>query len=106
MRRKQTNMSEYRLGRIAGLEVSFLPSAFLGMLVIFALSTLLLTSRFPLGQALLGGLLSTGLYWLSEFIHQLGHARAAQFTGHPMLGVRFWGALSSSLYPLDEPALP
>jgi hypothetical protein len=99
-------MPEYRLGRVAGLDVSFVRSTFIGMLVIFALSTLLLMSRFPLGQALLGGLLSTVLYWFSEFIHQWGHARAARSTGHPMTGIRFWGALSSSLYPANEATLP
>jgi hypothetical protein len=100
-------VTEYPLGRLAGLSVSARPSA----LIAFAATWLLgACAAFALGQPLLAalgaGLGVVVLHWLSEFVHQLGHAWAAQRTGHPMLGVRFWGLLSSSLYPPDEPALP
>ena len=57
------------------------------------------------GAALAGGLAAAMLHWLSELAHQLGHAWAARRSGYPMSGIRFWGPLSTCLYP-DEPELP
>jgi hypothetical protein len=42
----------------------------------------------------------------SDVVHQLGHAVAAQLTGYPMSGMRFWGVYLSTSYPSDEPPLP
>ena len=60
----------------------------------------------PPGDALLLGLLATMAHWILDIIHQLGHAWAARRTGYPMIGIRFWWVLSSSLYPGNEPELP
>jgi Zn-dependent protease len=72
--------------------------------VLAALAALLL--QIQAGTAVAMGLAALILHWFSEFVHQLGHAVAAQRTGHPMIGVRFWGLLSTSLYPEEEPPLP
>lgn len=58
------------------------------------------------GEALQFGLLATMAHWALDVIHQFGHAWAAQRTGYPMIGLRFWWVLSTSLYPGDEPELP
>jgi hypothetical protein len=95
------------LGRLAGLRLTAKPSAVIGMLVlwvVFAAAGLAL--GLPLVTAVLGGLAATALHWLSELVHQLGHAWAARRTGFPMIGIRFWGVLSTTIYPRDEPALP
>lgn len=42
----------------------------------------------------------------SDVVHQLGHAGAAELTGYPMSGMRFWGVYLSTSYPADEPPLP
>jgi Zn-dependent protease len=42
------------------------------------------------------------IHFISEIIHQFGHATAAKRTGYPMKGVRFWWILGQSIYPLDE----
>ena len=59
-----------------------------------------------IGQALAGGAAALVLHWLGDLGHHLGHAWAARRTGHPMIGIRFWGFLSTSVYPDDEGALP
>ena len=96
------------LGTIAGLRLSAGPSAVAGAIGMWALlggsSALLLD--IPPREAVLGGLAATGLHFASEIVHQLGHAAAARRTGNPMVGIRLWGVLSSSVYPADEPALP
>ena len=101
-------MKEFRLGRLGGLELSAVPSAFLGSLVLWlGLSGIaIILLRLPASDAVLGALAATALHWISDTLHQLGHARAARQTGHPMLGIRYWGVLSSSVYPADEPTLP
>ena len=103
-------MHEYRLGRLAGLELSTQGKALWGSLALFALLTAagLAALSWPPVTALLAALLGVALHWLSELWHQLGHAWAARRTGYPMQGVRFGflGVLSSSLYPAGEPELP
>ena len=95
------------LGRLASLELSARPSALLSSLLLWTLLTVLGWFLFEeLTAAILFGLLSTLLHWLSEFIHHLGHARAAHRTGYPMTGVRAWFIFGQSLFPPDEPPLP
>ena len=60
----------------------------------------------PLWVALGWGLAATVAHWLSELVHNLGHAWAARRTGHPMTGIRFWAMLATSVYPADEGPLP
>jgi hypothetical protein len=64
------------------------------------------TLHLSLWEALQLGQLATIAHWALDVIQQLGHARAANRTGYPMIGIRFWWVLSSCLYPVDEPELP
>lgn len=75
---------------------------------IFTVLTLVLF-QFPIGLALLTGFFSMVMYWLSELVHQIGHALAARGTGYPMSGITFGelgGFIGASRYPKDEPPLP
>src|SRR5436190_4413939 len=100
--------NEVKLGRVAGLNVSAVPSAFIGLALLWvALSAVgVWLLGMSLGKAILGGLIAVGVHVFSELLHQLGHAWGARRTGHPMVGIRLWGVLSASVYPADEPALP
>ncbi len=46
------------------------------------------------------------LMFVTENIHQLGHAWAAKSVGYPMIGIRHFSWFSGSIYPKDEPPLP
>src|SRR5215813_3939775 len=100
-------MHSFDLGRLFGLRVTAQPVAVVGALVLWALFAAIagFVLRLPAGEALVAGLLATLLHWLSEIAHNLGHAIAAQRTGHPMSGMRlgFLGVLIASVYPRDEP---
>jgi hypothetical protein len=103
-------IKEYQLGHVAGLKLSAGPRALLGTVLFWALLSAVGAALLDLspGQAIIGGLMATVLHWVSELVHQLGHAWAARRTGHPMLGVRFgkWLLLGTCLYPPDEGTLP
>jgi hypothetical protein len=101
-------MKTYHLGKVAGLEIGLTLSAVWASLLLWlALSAIAFwLLRLPPGQAILGGLLAVLLHWLSEFVHQLGHAWAARRVGHPMRGVRLWWLLGASRYPRNEGPLP
>jgi hypothetical protein len=96
------------LGTVAGLQLSARPSAAAGALGLWALlsSGAVGLLHVPPRQAILGGLVATGLHYTSELVHQFGHATAARWMGYPMTGVQLWGVLSTSVYPADEPILP
>jgi hypothetical protein len=97
-----------RLGRFSGLQLSAGLSAVVAFiavwLLLFAVALWLL--GMPMLTALLASLAAAVLHWVAVLLHQAGHAIAARSTGYPMSGIRFWGPLSSSLYPPDEPTLP
>ena len=101
---------EYKIGKIAGLLLSVEPLFIVGTMVLWILLSgvgiLLLDLRFS--QAVVGGLVAALLYWLSEIVHQLGHAYAAHRTGHPMVGIHLgkYLFLGTSLYPENEERLP
>jgi hypothetical protein len=97
-------MDGVRIGRVADLEVSFAPSALAGSAALWAASAEIgvLVFRASLVEAVIGGLLMTLLHWVSELFHNIGHARAARRTGHPMTGVQFWLVFGRSEYPADE----
>ena len=100
-------MTEIKLGRVAGLDLSAIPSAIVGSMVLWVvLSGVALVLGLSLFNVVVGAVMAVVLHWACEFVHQLGHAWAARRVGHPMTGIRFWGVLSTSLYPLDEPPLP
>ncbi len=100
-------MPEFRLARLNDLQLSATPSAAIGSLALWLVLSGIARGllHLPLADALIGALAAVALHWLSETLHQLGHARAARQTGHPMIGIRYWGVLSTSIYPSDEPAL-
>jgi hypothetical protein len=60
----------------------------------------------PLGWALLAGLLSALLFFVSEWLHQMGHASAARAVGHPMVGIHFFNVFSAGQYPAEPPLPP
>ena len=98
----------FKLGRLAGLDLSARPSALAGSIVLWVIFCViaigLLNLSFP--TALATSLIAVALHWISEILHNLGHAWAARRTGYPMIGVQLWGVLSMSVYPHDEPSLP
>lgn len=100
--------SEFRLGKIAGISLTAVPSALAGLLLLWLIFTGVarVALRLPLPSAAGFGLLAVLGHWISEIWHQLGHALAARQAGYPMEGIRLWGMLSTSIYPPDEPALP
>ena len=101
-------MKTINLGRYLGLEITAHPSAIVGLLLLWAVLAALGIGLLdlPIGAALAGGFIAALLHYLSEFAHQGGHAFAARRTGHPMLGMRYWWVLGSSIYPPDEGELP
>jgi hypothetical protein len=94
--------------KLLGLSISFRRSAYASMVILFAalLAFGMAALDRPLFTAILGALAGVILYWSGETIHQLGHAWAAAGVGYPMTGIRYWGLLSTSIYPADEPPLP
>ena len=101
-------MSAYRLGTIGGVKITARPSAIIASIALWAIATEVATAFFhaSLAAGIVQGLIVTLLHWLSDLLHQAGHAIAARSTGYPMTGLRLWYLLSSGLYPLDEPELP
>jgi len=98
----------YRLGTIGGVKITARPSAIVASIALWAVATEVATAFFhaSLAAGILQGLIVTLLHWLSDLLHQAGHAIAARSVGYPMSGLRLWFLLSSGLYPLDEPELP
>lgn len=101
---------EYSFGRVAGLKLLAIRPMLIGTILLWlAFSGLALwLLELSVMQAIAAGFVATLLYWLSDVIHQLGHAYAARQTGYPMTGIRLGTFLifSTSLYPEDEPPLP
>ncbi len=101
---------EFRVFTLYGLPVSIVPGFFAGTgLTVLTLAGIgLFALRLGLIPALAGAVAATALMWLSELIHQLGHAIAARRTGHPMIAITLgrYLVLGTSVYPADEGALP
>ena len=93
--------------RVYGLQLSASPSVWLGSLALWAVWSVIAVWWFavPWTSALLPGLLAVLLHWLSDLVHQLGHAWAARRVGHPAIALHFWGIFSTTIYPKDEPDL-
>lgn len=91
-----------------GLQVTFAPAALVGFVLLALLAALLAGWRLHLaaGPALLAGFLSALVFYVSDLLHQFGHALAAWRTGHRMTGIHFFHVLSGSVYPRNEPPLP
>ena len=103
-------MSEYRLGRVAGLDLTATPLAIAGSILLWVLLSgiAIAVLHMSVGEAIVGGLIAVVLHWVSDIVHHLGHAWAARRTGYPMSGIRLGalGLLGTSVYPPHEPALP
>jgi hypothetical protein len=103
-------MTKYKLGKIAGLQLSARPAAVAGsiMLLVVGIGVAIGVLRLTIWQAIVGSLVVVILHWAAVLAHQLGHAWAAHQTGYPMSGIRFGalGLLGTSQYPSDEPELP
>lgn len=101
-------MKTLSLGTLGGLKLNAEPSAQIFTGIVALILALLGNIVFGLSiiEAVLGAIVATALFWLSEFWHQYGHALAARMVGYPMLGVTFFLVLGRSLYPSDEPTLP
>ena len=97
----------YKLGRVSGLRLTADSSAIVGSLLLWVLlgGIAALGLGVPPVGAVAGSLVAVLLHWASDIVHQLGHARAARATGHPMIGIRLWWLLSASIYP-PEGVLP
>src|SRR5690349_15886496 len=101
-------MKDVRIGRFGGLDLIMRPSAWIGVVVLWAALAAggLFLLKLPIFESLIGALAAAILHFASEMLHQFGHAIAARRVGYPMAGMRFWGVLATSLYPTDEPDLP
>lgn len=101
-------MRKIVLGQVWGVEVTAEVSALIGSVLLWVGHTALAYGvlQAPLDEALTAGFLAVPLYWLGEFLHQLGHAWVAARVGYPMKGMRFSWVLIRSWYPRDEPNLP
>jgi Zn-dependent protease len=99
---------EFALFKIGGLQLSAEPSAFIGWLALWLVLGVVsaVALQWSAETAMIGGALAALLHVASETAHQIGHALAAKRTGWPMIGVRYWGVLGTSVYPADEPDLP
>ena len=93
--------------QIYGLRLSAGASVLLGSVALWALWSMIAVWWFaaPWTSALLVGLLAVALHWLSDLVHQLGHAWVARRVGYPAVALHFWGIFSTTIYPKDEPAL-
>jgi hypothetical protein len=96
------------VGRVAGLRLTADLSAIISSVLLWLLLSgiAIVSLGVPPAAAIIAGLVAVLLHWGSDIVHQLGHARAAGATGHPMIGIRLWGVLSASVYPSDEESLP
>jgi len=96
--------TSWKVLRIAGLDFYIVPlPALIVTAVLWVLFERIGEEMLGLSriEAIVGGLLATAQFWLSEAVHQIGHGIAARRTGHPMVGFSLWG-LGTSLYPPDE----
>jgi len=101
-------MQDIKLGKSGPLDLSAAPSTVVcGILLAVALGAAgYFWLHLSVFESVVGGLVAAFFHYDADLWHQYGHASAAAQTGHPMSGVRFWGVLSSSIYPPNEPELP
>lgn len=103
-------MKSIHLGKLFGLQISILPLAFVGTLVLWIglTAVAIFAIKIPFGESLLMGFIAALLHWTFELIHSLGHACAAKQTGYPMTEISLgtFVLLGTTRYPKDEPELP
>jgi hypothetical protein len=93
--------------RLFGLRVSIAPAGAVSFAALLVVTAWLAGwwLHLSLGAAVLAGVLSALIFFISELLHQLGHAWAASRTGYPMTGIHFFLILAASIYPPNEPEL-
>lgn len=98
----------YRLGRILGLRLTAETSAFVSLIVLWAVLAVIGSQALGLTgpDVVVGGALTVLLHVGLTLVHHLGHALAAERTGYPMVGIHLWLLLARSIYPPNEPPLP
>ena len=102
------SMRSFTVFTLTGVKTTISPVGIVSFLVAIPLLAWLAGRFLPLalGPALLAGALSAAMMFVSEWLHQMGHALAARRVGYPMIGIQFHSPLSTSVYPADEPRLP
>jgi hypothetical protein len=97
-----------QFGPIGGLTWRIYPSALVGtlMLVLLLSGAAFWGIDMSMADAVLTGVFCTALFWLSDLVHNYGHAFAARRMGHPMIGIRFFWILGANVYPSNESELP
>lgn len=96
-----------RLGNFLGLQWSLRPNFIIGFLFLWVVFSLI--AYWVLGDfttAVWAGLICTDIHWLSDFLHQAGHALAAKSTGYPHKRWIIQHILLATIYPKDEPEIP
>jgi hypothetical protein len=90
------------------LKLTFSITSLIFMIVFAVVGFLLAGSLldFATGDALIFAVGAVIVHWSGEYLHNIGHALAARRAGYPMQGIRFWGALATSVYPADEGPVP
>jgi hypothetical protein len=98
-------MQRISLGSVFGVQTTIGRAALISYLILWLLAAWLSNwlLKLPVSWALLAGLLSALLFFVSEWLHQLGHASAARSVGYPMVGIHFFNVFSASQYPPSRP---
>ncbi len=96
------------LFKLMDVTVTISPAGLASFAIVIAAAAWLAAAWLKLdpGQALVAGTLSAAVMFVSELLHQFGHAYAARRVGYPMRGIHFFSILAASRYPADEPPLP
>lgn len=101
-------MPSFKLGTTYDVKITISPAGIISFLIIIPILGLIAANLRGLtsSQALLAGGLSALIWFVSEWIHQMGHAFAARRVGYPMQRIHYFSLLALGLYPQDEPSLP
>ncbi len=96
------------LATVFNVRITFTPLCVVSYLILIPPITWLgMTLRnLNLIEGLIASFFIIALMFVTETIHQLGHAWAAKSVGYPMIGIRHFSWFSASIYPKDEPELP
>jgi hypothetical protein len=94
-----------KLGKVVlSADVTALVGSIILWLVLMVVGIFFLGYSLP--KAVVMGFAAMILHWVADLLHQAGHALAARSTGYPIVGIRAWGLLSSTVYPPGESSLP
>ncbi len=98
----------FHLLTVFNVRITFTPLCVVTYLILIPPFTWLgMTLRnLTLAEGLIASFFIIVLMFITENIHQLGHAWAAKSVGYPMIGIRHFSWFSASIYPKDEPPLP